>query len=309
MNRESISNKQFSLRDSILAVFLSTAFGANAIAIKFAFAGLGAFTTAALRFSIAAVIIFVWARSTGRKVTLKSGQYRQVLLLGLIFAIQLSLIYKGLSYTEASRAVLIINLHPFFLLFLAHYFIPGDRFTLQKLFGLILGLAGLAIVFLDKGATSSQLRYGDLMVLGATAIWAFVTVYLKRIIHTFEAYQIVLYQMIISSPIFLLEGFLFDGNMFIAFNWKVAGAMLYQSVVTASFGFIAWSTLLQKYGAVSLHSFLFIQPVAGVLISSMLLGEILTINILMALLLIAVGIIIVNLRSKIPFYPLRRSGI
>ena len=66
--------------------------------------------------------------------------------------------------------------------------------------------------------------------------------------------------------------------------------------MTGSFGFIAWMTLLKKYGAVSLHSFIFIMPVAGVLLGGLVLGEPITAKIMLALLLIVLGIFIVNLK-------------
>jgi len=54
--------------------------------------------------------------------------------------------------------------------------------------------------------------------------------------------------------------------------------------------------MLKKYGAVSLHSFIFIMPIAGVLLGGLVLGEPITPKILLALLLIVSGIFIVNLK-------------
>jgi drug/metabolite transporter (DMT)-like permease len=79
-------------------------------------------------------------------------------------------------------------------------------------------------------------------------------------------------------------------------NPRVILSLLYQAVVSGSFGFIGWVTMLKKYGAVSLHSFIFIMPVAGVLLGGLVLGEPITPKILLALLLIVSGILIVNLK-------------
>jgi drug/metabolite transporter (DMT)-like permease len=79
-------------------------------------------------------------------------------------------------------------------------------------------------------------------------------------------------------------------------NPRVLLSLLYQVVVSGSFGFVAWITLLKKYGAVSLHSFIFIMPIAGVLLGGLVLGEPITPKILLALLLIVSGIFIVNLK-------------
>ena len=104
--------------------------------------------------------------------------------------------------------------------------------------------------------------------------------------------------MIFSAPIFFLEGFLWDGAMIAHLDAKIVGSLLYQSLVTASFGFIAWITLLKKYGAVALHSFIFVMPISGVLLGGLILGEPITVNILIALLLIVTGILVIHFKQK-----------
>jgi drug/metabolite transporter (DMT)-like permease len=90
---------------------------------------------------------------------------------------------------------------------------------------------------------------------------------------------------------------------------KILGAVLYQSLVTAAFGFVTWNTLLRKYGAVALHSFIFIMPIAGVALGYLVLGEPITSKLLIALVLIVVGILIVHWRPKreLPAYPIRKA--
>jgi drug/metabolite transporter (DMT)-like permease len=166
----------------ILSAFLCVIFGSNAVAIKFAFSGVGVFTTAALRFSIAALAIFLWAGLTGQTITLKKGQLHQVLILAALFSIQLSMFYFGLSKSNASRGTLIANLLPFWVLFLAHFFIPGDRITRKKLFGILLGFGGVAFMFAENKGITADLRVGDLIILSATVIWSCSVIYLKRII-------------------------------------------------------------------------------------------------------------------------------
>ncbi len=69
---------------------------------------------------------------------------------------------------------------------------------------------------------------------------------------------------------------------------------MYQSLVAASFGYVAWNYLLSRYGATALHSFVFLMPVSGVLFGGLLLGEPFTLNILVALILIMTGIFVVH---------------
>jgi drug/metabolite transporter (DMT)-like permease len=304
-----IENQELPFLAAIFTVCLCTLFGANAVAIKISFSGLGVFTTAGLRFSIASVAVFIWALVTGRSLKIKKGQIHQLLIISGIFTVQLSLFYLGISKSNASRATLLVNLQPFFTLFLAHYFIPGDRITRRKTLGILMGFAGVAFVFLEKKGVTSDLRIGDLIILVAAFLWSCSAVYTKRIISAFKPFHMVLYPMILSTPFFFLEGFLWDKSMIAHLDAAILCALLYQGLVTASFCFVAWITLLQKYGAVSLHSFIFIMPVSGVVLGGLVLGEPITVNLLMALLLIVTGILLVNFKQKkpIPLFPLGRN--
>ncbi|MBU0697915.1 MAG: DMT family transporter [Proteobacteria bacterium] len=309
MKAEASSNQDLSFPAAVFTLCLCTLFGANAVAIKISLSGLGVFTTAGLRFGIASVTIFLWARITGRTFHIQKEQIYQLLILSIVFTVQLSLFYLGLSKSNASRGTLLLNLQPFFTLFLAHFFIPGDRITVRKTLGIFMGFAGVAFVFLERKGVTADLYVGDLMILTATLLWSCSAVYTKKIIHSYLPFHIVLYPMILAVPFFFLEGFLWDGAMIFHMDARILGALLYQSLITASFGFVAWISLLRKYGAVSLHSFIFIMPIAGVLLGGLILEEPITPKILIALLLIVSGILVIHFKQKkiIPLFPLGRN--
>jgi drug/metabolite transporter (DMT)-like permease len=298
MIEDTANSQELPFWASIFSSILCIVFGANAVAIKISLSGLGAFTAAGIRFTVAAFVIFLWAKGTRRSFVIRKGQVYQLLIISISFTIQLGLFYLGLSKTNASRGTLLVNLQPFFVLFLAHYFIPGDKVTLRKILGLVMGFAGMALVFSGKDNVTSDVQIGDFMVLITAFVWACSTVYTKRIISAFAPFHIVLYPMAFSVPFFFLAGLLWDGTMIAYVDLRVLASLLYQSVVTASFGFVAWNYMFKRYGAVSLHSFIFIMPIAGVLLGGLILGEAITFNILLALLLIVTGILVVNLKTK-----------
>jgi len=305
MTQTRLSNQEIPFSAALFTGFLCTLFGANAVAIKYSLFGIGPFTAAGIRFSIAGVAIYLWARFTGRPFALQKGQVHQILTISIVFTLQLGLLYSGLGRTSASRGTLMVNLQPFFLLLLAHWFIPGDRITKKKILGLIMGAVGMVLVFSGKKGVTADVQIGDLLILSTSVLWAVNTVYTKRIIHLFSPFQIVFYPMLFCIPFFLLAGFLWDGNMIFDLNLRVLCALFYQSLVTASFGFVAWNTLLLKYGAVALHSFIFIMPIAGVALGGLILGEPITWELVLALSLIVCGIVTVNFRSRkySPLFP------
>jgi len=279
---------------SLFTMFLCMLFGANAVAIKISLTGFGVFTNAGVRFGIAAVVIFLWARCTGRSLAVTTTQFRQLIILATFFYVQLSLFYFGLSKTTASHGTLIANVLPFVVMILAHYFIPGDTINLKKISGLILGFTGVLVLFFDNVVLTGNALQGDLLILLAVFIWGCHVVYIKTIIEGFHPIQITLYPISIAAPIFLLSGFFWDGQMVRFIDASIVKAMLYQTFVTASFGLVAWNTMIQRFGATALHSFIFIMPISGVFLGVILLNEPISTNLVSSIVLVVSGLIVVN---------------
>jgi drug/metabolite transporter (DMT)-like permease len=275
-------------------VLLCTLFGANATAIKISLGGLGLFTTAALRFGGAAVVIFLWAAITGKPIRLSGHQIWPMLILGMVFYVQLTLFYLGLSRTTASHGTLISNILPFVVLVLAHFFLDEDRFSTRKLVGLALGFGGVAMLLGDAGKIDQSALQGDLFVLAAVLVWGCNAVYTKRIIAAFHPIQITLFPLSVAAPLFLVSALVMDQEMIVRVDGPILLSMLYQTLVTASFGLIGWMMMIKKYGATTLHSFIFIMPISGVFFGVMVLDEPLTVNLIGAILLVTVGLVIVN---------------
>ena len=73
-------NEKLTLSAVLLIAMISMSFGANAVAIKISLKGIGAFTVAGLRFSIAAFAIIVWALFTGRPLGIEKGSVFAVIV-------------------------------------------------------------------------------------------------------------------------------------------------------------------------------------------------------------------------------------
>lgn len=298
MNHTAQPDQKLSLLAAALAAFLCVLWGANTVAIKFSLSGLGPFTSAAVRFGISAGFLGAWAKISGQSLKPSAGQLRPLLVNSFLFFLQLSLVYVGFTMTSASRGALLTNLQPFFLLFLAHFFLAGDRITWLKLLGLILGFAGAACVLLDRCEGSGQLMAGDLLLLVSTFIWACSAAYTKHLVRSSSSLQIVFYQLLFSMPLFALGAPMWDAPMIVRIDLGILAAIAFQVVLTTSFAFVAWTRLMQTYGAVALHAFVFMIPVSGVVLAAWVLDEPMSRMILLALLLITAGILIVQFGQR-----------
>lgn len=280
------------------AALLCFLFGANTVAVKISLNGLGVFTTAGIRFGTAAVILSLWVLLRRDSIRIDRPQLLRLLVITAIFVVQLSLFYAGIQRTYVSRGTLLANVQPFFVLFLAHFFVPGDRINRRKLLGICLAFFGVVLVFFGSPQLTEDLRKGDMIILAAAFLWACNGVYTKNLLTGLRPTQLVLYPALFATPVFLTAALLTETIPAAPLNTATAAALLYQGLVATAFGFVAWNTLLRRYGAVAMHAFIFIMPVAGVLLGNRILGEPITANLWAALVLISAGILIVNLRPR-----------
>jgi drug/metabolite transporter (DMT)-like permease len=278
----------------ILVILLCIIFGSNIVAVKISLLGLDPFTIAGLRFGIAAITIAIWALVMGHSFNIRRNNIIHILLLGIVLFAQISFMNYGISRTSGSRASILINLQPFFVLFIAHYSNLNERITIKKFVGMTLGFIGVLIIFSAKKGISENLNIGDIMVLLSSFLWAFSAIYIKQIIEKFQTFHVTFYPMLIATPLFFLQGFMCSEQYNTVVDVTIILALFYQSIIVTSFGFVAWYYMLEKYGVTALHSFTFIMPVAGVVLSNIFLGEIITNNITLALIFIIIGIIMIN---------------
>lgn len=292
-----MSGKELPFSTSMFAVFLCMLFGANPVAVKTTLTGIGIFTSAGIRFGIAAAVLCCWAKVAGISLYLSTRQVLQMAGLGLIFFIQISLFYSGMSRTTASHGALIANTVPFVVMILAHFLLPDDKINPKKINGLLLGFAGVFLLIRDSLDLTAEAFSGDCLLFLAVLFWGCNVIYVKKIIADFNPIQITVFPMIFTVPLYLLAGYLLDGGMVREVTPMVIQAVLYQSLVTASFGFVMWNSLIQKYGATTLHCFLFLMPVSGVLLGVLVLGDPISYSLAASIILVASGLIVINWKS------------
>ena len=281
-------------RIALSAAFLSFIFGANAVAVKISLLGMGPFANAGFRFSMAALVLLIWATVQQKELRVKRADWYHLVILGFGFFIQLSLFYLGLRQTTASHGTIIVNILPFIVLILAHFLIPGERIQVRKVVGMVLGFSGIVLLFFDKVSLSQQMIRGDLIILAAIMIWGINVIYIKRIFSRFRPIQITLYPMMVSAPLFWMSGWITGEKMIDELSSEVMIALCYQIFVTGSFGMVAWNSLVKQYGATTLHAFVFIMPISGVLLGIMLLNEPVTANLIGSVVLVVSGLLLVN---------------
>ena len=279
-----------------IVVVLCLSWGFNQVATKLAIDEIPPLTQAVVRSTIAAILIAGWCQLRGIALLKRDGTLWFGLAAGILFAIEFILIYQGLLYTTATRAVLFIYLAPFFVVLGARILLPADRFGLAQWLGLGLSFAGMLIAFgVPTPAVDPRQLIGDLMMVAAALFWSGTTLIIKASPLTrASAEKVMLYQLVVSAPIMAVAALVAGERITQLPSALALGSLVYQTVWIVCVTYVIWFGLIARYSASRLSAFTFLTPLFGVAAGHLVLSEPLTIAFAAAVLLVAAGLALVN---------------
>jgi drug/metabolite transporter (DMT)-like permease len=284
------------LRAMLFLVLCCAAWGINQSAVKIANAGISPALQAGLRSLLSGLLVYAWARARGIPLFERDRTLWPGILAGLMFGAEFVVIYIGLNYTTASRGIIFIYLAPFVVAFGAHYLIPGDRLTLVKVLGLAAALSGLAVA-MGEGllAPGRPTLKGDVMFVIGAVLWGATTVLIRATtVRSASAEKTLLYQLAVSAPMLLVASVWLGEPGIVDLSPAVLIAFTYTFAVVAFVTYIVWFWLVRNYPPTRISAFTFLTPVFGVIAGNVMLGEVFTPSLAVALTLVAFGIYLVN---------------
>lgn len=253
------------------------------------------FKAGGLRFLIGALPLLVIALQPKRLRKLKRVDFGKFAVVGLFqTTILFGINFTALQFVPAGAASIILNTNPFFVAIFAHLLLPGDRLSKQKVGGLLLGFSGVLVLVLGGKGFGEVAFYWPIILLVAASVWAFSSILVKNF-QFHDMISVTAWQSFFGSLPLLVLGFGFEAEP-VHWTWSFTLWTLYVALIGSSFAWWAWYRMLQRYNASRVSVFLFLIPVCGVLSGVVLLGESVSYNLLLGGALVAVGIIVVNLR-------------
>lgn len=278
-----------------VVVLLCLSWGLSQVAMKVANAGIQPVFQAGLRSGLGGAMVVAWCRFRGVSLLARDQTWWPGLVAGFLFGAEFILIYVAFEYTTVSRGILFVYTMPFFVAAGAHFLIPGERLTLLRALGFCAAFAGVVIVFADRqSVVSGEAWIGDLLCLIAAVLWAATTLTIKTTrLRKVSAEKVLIYQLGVSAFMGLTLAPLF-GPLIRDVTPVVILAFVYQVFPVVAVSYIAWFWILLRYPAGQLSAFTFLTPVFSVLFGGLLLSEPVTVNLAIALFLVALGIYLVN---------------
>lgn len=284
---------------AILLVILSTLFwGINFHAGKYVVGYISPLDGAAIRFSLASVVILVMLLVKESPMSIWIAikqQWKAYIILGIIGVTGFNgLFFWGLKYTTAVNGALIMATNPLVTVLISA-FILKDTIRINQYIGMCLSLVGVIMVVTQGKWVMLRhfhIALGDWIIMGANVCFALYGVLCRRYLKESKPLITTAMTMIIGALTLLLCASLSPSpSAWLHQSWEVYAALLHMALFGTVLAYLFWNSGIIYLGINQTVIFFNLVPVFTVLIAMMLGQPILLIQILGGI-LVLMGVLI-----------------
>jgi len=247
--------------------------------------------TSRLVLGVFTLLPFVF-RQKGIKFTRQ--QWEQVISVGFVgYGISLAFQFIGTKLSTAANGALVTSATPAFVILFAAW-ILGERVTFKRLLALGLATLGVIIVIDPRNIRlSPEMFWGNMSLVAAALTWALYSVLIRKVTRGLTVLPVSLVAFLgglpLTVPASIVESKLISiGDI----TFGTALGILYIGVISTALAMFLWNTAFARLEAGVASLTFFAQPVVGVGLGALLLGEPLNALFLSGGFLIGIGIIL-----------------
>jgi drug/metabolite transporter (DMT)-like permease len=300
-----VSNERKANLDARAVVVLLSCcaiWGISQVAAKLTLAEIPPLLQSGVRSAGAALLLVLWSRWRGLRMTANDGTAGPGVLAGVLFAVEFGCIFVGLQFTTASRMSVFLYLAPFVVALGMPLLARHERLGPGQLAGLVLAFGGVVWAYAEgfsRPAAGPLQWLGDLLGIAGAVLWGATTLLVRgtRLASALPE-KTLLYQLVLSGLALLLASALSTEVWPRSLSFGVGALMLFQIGVVTFGSYLAWFWLVRHYAATKVSAFTLLTPIFGLLAGVGLLGEPLTLRLAVALVAVCVGLLLVNLATR-----------
>ena len=210
----------------------------------------------------------------------------------------------ALKYTFASNVALIVCTAPLFTVILTHFLLKNEKISGRIIIGFILALLGVALVVFNGQFVLKLNPMGDLLSFSAALCWAFYTIILKRLGSRYNSLfitrKVFFYGLITMAPIFLYRPLI--ANPEILYRPVVWGNLLFLGLIASLLCYFAWNIVVKQMGAIRSTNYIYLNPIATLIASSVIIHEKITGIALAGTALILIGMYWVEKGAPVKYF-------
>lgn len=251
-----------------------------------------------LRFLISGLIGIAIAKALGQTWRLTRDQWRATFVFGICQnALYLGLNFVAMQWIEASLASIIASSMPLIVAF-AGWTLFREKLPTLGLIGMLAGFAGVILIMGTRLSGGVDALGISLCVIGAIAL-AVATMIMRGASSGGNLMMVVGLQMLVGSSVLAVAAVLFE-DVHATITMPLVLAFTYTTLMPGLFATWLWFLLVQRIGAVRAATFHFLNPFFGVAVAAFILGEALALTDIVGVVVIALGILAVQLSKQKP---------
>ena len=212
----------------------------------------------------------------------------------------------SLSYTySANASIIVLGLSPIITVILAQIFTrSNEKLGKWVYIGAVIAIAGVVLVVLNGTLAFHLSPKGDLLALGAAAMWAIYSVLIKKYTEQYDNFivtrRVFFWAFITAVPLMLLT----DGlpSMAVLGDLFTTPSVLISWLFLGMFGnaicFAIWNIAFKSLGTVITNNYLYASPFVTVVVGWLLLKEPISLMSVIGAVLITVGVIFAYKEDK-----------
>lgn len=291
------------MKAKIVWLSLCGIWGSTWLFIKLGLDDLPPLTFAGIRFVIACSILLVIIRVRGLKLPRSRADIKLLAVTGVLsFTVNYGTIFWGEQHISSGLAAVLQATIPVFGLVIAHFYLPGERMTWGKIFGVVLGVIGVAVVFSNQLVVAGGMALaGSVAVVIGSAVVAHSNVLVKAQGKHLDPAILAAGQMFFGLIPLLLIGIPLEGNPF-KFHWTTMAfvSLFYLAIVGSVIAFILYYWLVHNMDVTKSMLIALVTPVVAVILGMIVLHEELNWRTIVggAMIMMGIGFIVIKKRKR-----------
>jgi drug/metabolite transporter (DMT)-like permease len=264
------------MKSRLVWLLLCLIWGSTWLFIKLGLSDLPPFTFAGLRFVIGSAILFVIIKARG--ISLPRNRTDWVLLATtgvLSFSLNYGLLFWGEQYISSGLAALLQATIPVFGLVIAHFYLPNEQLTPVKIFGVVMGVAGVGVIFSNQlSVAGPRALAGSAALIVGSACAAYANVLVKARGANLNPAILAGGQMFFGLIPLMLIGIPLEGNP-LNFHWTRMAviSLFYLAIVGSVAAFLLYYWLVQHMEVTKTMLIALVTPVIAVSLGVLVLNE------------------------------------
>lgn len=259
---------------------------------------MGPFTFSSFRFGVGAItlLLLCWVFKLGLP---QKRYWKHLLVIGTLqTAVVFLLVMFALMFVGAGKSSVLLYSMPMWSSLLAVKFLD-EKLTPLKTIGLMIGMIGLLTILgwdIWTGQ-NAEIIFGELLIIIAAVSWAISNIYYRLKVQELPKIQASAFQMLFGAVGIFIVTLIMESGQSIEINLHSTYYILFTGVLASALCFTVWFMIMSVVDMVTATISTLLVPIFGLLFSSILLKEQLTIGVITGSSLILIGIIVAQMKQ------------